>query len=122
MRATPALLADAALIVGFATLGRRSHEEGVSVAGVAEVAAPFLIALGIGWMASRAWRAPLSPSTGAIVWAVTAGGGLALRSVVFDRGIAPGFIVVALVVLGALLMGWRAAVRLAPRRRASAGT
>ena len=117
MRAAPAFAIDAVLILGFAALGRRSHDEGSSAAGVVEVAAPFLIALVVGWLVARAWRAPLALRTGAIVWIVTVAGGLALRSLVFDRGIAPAFIVVALLTLAVLLVGWRAlAARLLPRR------
>jgi hypothetical protein len=117
VRAAPAFAIDAVLVLGFAALGRRSHEEGSSVVGVVEVAAPFLIALAVGWLVVRAWRAPLSLHTGALVWIVTVAGGLALRSLAFDRGIAPAFIVVALLTLGALLVGWRAlAAWLLPRR------
>lgn len=117
MRIAPFFAIDAVLVLGFAALGRRSHDEGSSVSGIVEVAAPFLIALVVGWLAARAWRAPLALRTGAIVWVVTVAGGLALRSLVFDRGIAPAFIVVALLTLGVLLVGWRAlAERLLPRR------
>ncbi len=84
---------------------------------VLEVAAPFLIAAAVGWLLARAWRAPVSARTGAIVWASTVAGGLALRSLVFDRGVAPSFMVVAALTLGVLLCGWRAAVRFTPARR-----
>ncbi len=67
---------------------------------------------------ARAWRAPASLAGGAVVWAVTVVGGLALRSLVFDRGVAPSFMVVAALTLGAMLMGWRAAARRTPLRRA----
>ena len=108
---------DAVLILGFAALGRRSHEEGSSVVGVVEVAAPFLIALAVGWLVARAWRSPVALGTGVIVWLVTVVGGLALRSLVFDRGIAPAFCIVALLTLGVLLLGWRALARFVPGRR-----
>jgi hypothetical protein len=108
---------DAALVVGFAALGRRSHEEGTALTGVLEVAAPFLIALAAGWLLARAWRAPVSARAGAIVWASAVVGGLALRSLVFDRGVAPSFMIVAALTLGVLLCGWRAAVRSTPARR-----
>lgn len=117
MRAAPFFLIDAALVVGFAALGRRSHDEGAALSGVLEVAAPFLIAAAVGWLLARAWRAPVSARTGAIVWASTVAGGLALRSLVFDRGVAPSFMVVAGLTLGVLLCGWRAAVRFTPARR-----
>lgn len=117
MRTAPFFLIDAALVVGFAALGRRSHDEGTALSGVLEVAAPFLIALAAGWLLARAWRAPVSVRSGAIVWGVTVVGGLALRSLVFDRGVAPSFMIVAAITLGVLLGGWRAAVRLTPARR-----
>lgn len=117
MRAVPAFLLDAVLIVGFAALGRRSHEEATGAGAILEVAAPFLIALVVGWLVARAWRTPLAPATGVVVWLVTVALGMALRSLVFDRGIAPTFIVVALLTLGLLLVGWRLlAARLVTRR------
>ena len=61
VRALPAFAIDAVLIVGFAALGRRSHDEGSSLAGILEVAAPFLIAMAVGWLVARAWRSPLAP-------------------------------------------------------------
>lgn len=118
MRGAPLVLLDAALVVAFAALGRRSHDEGTALSGVLEVAAPFLIALAAGWLVARAWRAPAALPTGVVVWAVTVVGGLALRSVVFDRGIAVSFMIVAALTLGALLLGWRAAARLTLVRRA----
>ena len=121
MRAVPYFLIDAALVAGFAALGRRSHEEGLTASGVLEVAAPFLIALAAGWLLARAWRAPAALRTGAAVWAVTVVGGLALRGTLFDRGLAPSFMVVAAITLGVLLLGWRAALRIGPLRRALPG-
>ncbi|MBJ7456123.1 MAG: DUF3054 domain-containing protein [Thermoleophilia bacterium] len=118
MRGSPLILLDAGLVIAFAALGRRSHDEGVTLAGVLEVAAPFLIALGVGWLVARAWRTPAALSTGAVVWAVTVVLGLALRNAVFDRGVAVSFMIVATLTLGALLLGWRAAARLSPVRRA----
>jgi len=118
VRGAPLILLDGALVVAFAALGRRSHDSGTGLTAVLEIAAPFLIALAVGWLAARAWRAPAALSTGLVVWAVTVAGGLALRSVVFDRGIAASFMVVAALTLGALLLGWRAAARLTPVRRA----
>ena len=43
-----ALVADAVCVVVFCTIGRRSHAEGLSVAGIAETAWPFLAGAG-GW-------------------------------------------------------------------------
>jgi hypothetical protein len=103
-----AALADAGAVVAFAALGRASHEEGPALAGTLEVAAPFLIGAAAGWALARAWRHPAALPAGAIVWAATVGGGMALRGLAFDRGTAPSFVVVAAIVLGALMLGWRA--------------
>jgi len=46
--------------------------------------------------------------------------GMALRGLVFDRGTAPSFVVVAAIVLGVLLIGWRLAARVAGQRRRGA--
>ena len=81
------------------------------------VAAPFLIALAIGWLVSRAWRQPTNLRTGAMIWASTIVFGLLLRKLVFARGIATSFIIVTTLFLGALLLGWRAIFRLVRYRR-----
>ncbi len=104
-----AALADAGAVVLFAALGRASHDEGSAVAGTLEVAAPFLIGAAAGWAAARAWRRPAALATGAVVLAVTVGAGMLLRGLAFDRGTAPSFVVVAAIVLGALMLGWRLA-------------
>jgi len=112
---------DVASILVFVAVGRRSHDEdGGLVSGVAEVAAPFLLALALGWLVARAWRAPRTIRTGLVVWPVTVVAGLLLRRVAFDRGTAASFVVVATLVTGALLVGWRAvALRLPGGSRTS---
>lgn len=117
-RALIALTADVAAVIVFAAAGRRSHDEdGNPLTGALTVAAPFLIALGVGWLAARAWRQPWSMSTGATLWGVTIVLGMVLRRAVFDRGTATSFVVVATLVTGALLLGWRVVAR-----RASSGS
>ncbi len=61
-------------------------------------------------------RAPLSVGDGLVVWAGTLVGGMLLRSVT-GQGTAPSFIVVAGLVTGAFLLGWRAVRAAAARRR-----
>lgn len=108
-RVVLAAAVDIVAVVVFVAAGRRSHDEGGDVvAGTLAVAAPFLIALGLGWLAARAWRQPFALSTGAVVWVVTIVVGMLLRRTVFDRGTAMSFVVVATVVTGVLLVGWRA--------------
>lgn len=103
---------DVAAVLLFVAVGRRSHDEGGTVVtGVLSVAAPFLIALAVGWVAAQAWRAPIAWRTSLIIWPVTVAVGMALRRFAFDRGTATSFIVVASVATGLLLLGWRLVAR-----------
>ena len=47
------LIADAVCVTVFCTLGRRSHEEGLTLAGIAHTAWPFLVGTLTGWLL---WR------------------------------------------------------------------
>lgn len=115
-RALPALAADLACVVAFTALGRRNHAEGLTFAGVAETAWPFLAGTLFGWLISRGWRRPTAITpTGVVVWVCTVVIGMALRKAT-GAGIAFSFVVVASVVTALLLLGWRAvAARLARR-------
>lgn len=106
-----AALIDLVCVLVFCAVGRRSHAEGVTIAGVAETAWPFLTGTAIGWLLTRAWRRPaaLTP-TGLVVWVCTVVVGMLLRKV-SGQGVAVSFIVVASTVTGLLLLGWRAAAR-----------
>lgn len=100
------LLADVLAVVVFAVLGRRSHAEGLDVAGVLGTAAPFLAGLVAGWGAGRLWRAPATLVSG--LWAVGGAAvvGLGLRAVVIGR-LPWTFALVATVSLVVLLFSWR---------------
>ena len=118
-RIAGALIVDALLVLLFAVIGRASHAEHLSVAGVAETAWPFLAALVVGWLVTLAWRAPLAPvRTGLGVWAVTLVGGMLLRAAA-GQGTALAFIVVASLVLLLFLVGWRVLMVLLRRGRRS---
>jgi len=116
-RAARALAADAVAVLAFVAVGRRNHDSSTDPGSVVATALPFLVALGIGWLATRAWRRPTHPAVGLAVWAITVVGGLALRRLVFGGGIAAAFVVVATVTLFALLVGWRLAAAGLSRRR-----
>jgi hypothetical protein len=105
------LVADVVGIIVFVAIGRRNHDEGVAPAGIIETAAPFLIAVLVGWLIARGWRSPLSVSVGATIWVTTVALGMVLRKLVFDDGTATAFVIVATVFTGAVLNGWRLAVR-----------
>ena len=107
---------DVACVLVFCALGRRSHDEGLNVAGIVTTAWPFLSGTAVGWLASQAWRRPtaLYP-TGVVVWLCTVAVGMLLRKVT-AAGVAGSFVVVASTVTALLLLGWRAIAQ--PRRRA----
>lgn len=108
---------DVVCVFAFVALGRRTHDEGLTLASVLGVAAPFLIALVAGWAALRMWRAPVSATLAVNLWLVASLGGMALRRVVFQRSTAMVFVIVGTATLGLLLVGWRALVRrFAPQR------
>ena len=105
-----ALVVDLAFVLLFATIGRLSHEEGVTLAAVLGVAGPFVVALLVGWLVAHrvsGWPVRMPGST--TVWLVTVVLGLVLR-VATGGGFAWSFGVVTLVVLGLFLIGWRCSV------------
>jgi hypothetical protein len=113
-----ALALDVVLVGAFAVIGRASHDSDVWT-GLWQTAWPFLAGLAIGWLVTRAWRAPAAPvRTGLGVWALTIVGGMLLRGA-SGQGTALPFIIVASLTLLAALVGWRliAAVVRRSRRR-----
>jgi peptidoglycan/LPS O-acetylase OafA/YrhL len=111
-----AALADFVGVLIFCTIGRRSHAEGLTVAGVADTAWPFLVGAAVGWLVSRAWRRPTAVvPTGLVVWVCTVAVGMLLRKAT-SAGVAFSFIVVASAATAVMLLGWRVALA-AMRRR-----
>jgi peptidoglycan/LPS O-acetylase OafA/YrhL len=108
-RATPVSLAvDIACVLLFCTIGRRSHAEGITLAGIAQTAWPFLSGTAAGWLLSRGWRRPTAlVPTGVTVWVATVIVGMLLRKA-SSQGVAASFVVVASLVTAVLLLGWRA--------------
>jgi hypothetical protein len=98
---------DVAVVVGFVVLGRRTHEEAETFAGVLRTAAPFMLGLLAGWTLFAAWRRPAGLRVGLGVTAATLAIGMLLRNVVFAEGTAGTFIVVAGLFLTLGLVGWR---------------
>lgn len=103
----PDLLIDLILVFAFVLIGRGSHEETFDVAGTWQTAWPFFAALLLGWMLTRAWRAPdrVWP-TGVLIWLVTVAGGMGLRAL-SGQGTDFAFVIVATLTLGMFLIGWR---------------
>lgn len=113
-----AALADIVGVLVFCAVGRRSHAEGLTVAGVADTAWPFLVGTAVGWLLSRAWRRPTAVApTGVVVWLSTVAVGMLLRKAT-SAGVAGSFIVVATVATAVMLLGWRVVV-VALRRRSA---
>jgi hypothetical protein len=109
------IAADVICVLVFCAVGRRSHDEGLNIAGVATTAWPFLTGTVIGWLASRAWRRPTAVvPTGVVVWLCTVAVGMLLRKA-SSAGVAASFVLVAASVTAVLLLGWRAAVALTVR-------
>lgn len=116
-----AAIIDVALIVLFVLIGRRSHDEAFSVIGLLTTLWPFAVGLVVGWLIARAWRAPLGIVVpGLILWASTVVLGMLLR-LVSGQGVEWAFVVVATIVTGVFLLGWRAIALLTitVRRRAA---
>jgi hypothetical protein len=114
----PAWLAvDVVGVLVFCAVGRRSHDEGLDVTGIAVTAWPFLTGTVVGWLVSRGWRRPTAVApTGVVVWLSTVVIGMLLRKAT-SAGVAASFVVVATTVTALLLLGWRAAAGLTLRRR-----
>lgn len=106
---------DAALVLVFVVIGRRSHEEESELLGLLGTLWPFLVALLAGWAIARSWHAPdrIAP-TGLVVWAVTVAGGMLLR-LASGQGVQWSFVIVTAVVLAVFLLGRRALTRRSAR-------
>jgi hypothetical protein len=110
-----AIAVDAVCVIVFCAIGRRSHAEGVTIAGVAQTAWPFLSGTGAGWLLARGWRRPTAVvPTGVAVWLCTVVVGMLLRKAT-SAGVSASFVVVASLVTGLLLLGWRGVAKLITR-------
>jgi hypothetical protein len=104
------LLVDILAVLIFVIVGRDNHGEENTAVGILSTAAPFLIALAVAWLALRLLKIRRRLTMALFVWAVTVGGGITLRNVVFGDGTAFSFIVVTTITLGVLMVGLRMAV------------
>lgn len=99
------LIVDLLLVVVFAIIGRMSHAEGLSLAGIVTTGWPFVLGLLFAWVLVTLFRwKPWRPfPAGVFVWVVTVGGGMLLRLTIGDTA-EVAFIIVASIVLGAFLL------------------
>ena len=100
-----ALALDLVLVVLFAVLGRASHDEQLSIGGVAGTAWPFVVACLTGWLVIAVAKLPHARvwPAGVVLWIVTVAGGMSLRVAGGDTA-AVAFIVVASITLAVFLL------------------
>jgi hypothetical protein len=113
---------DVVMVLLFAVVGRRSHSEADTVAGVLLTAWPFLVATLIGSVFGLIIRNRVAQGdaygwgSAITVWVTTVIGGMLLR-LAAGTGAAWPFWIVAFITLGILLLGWRLAARAIIRAR-----
>ncbi len=117
IRLLSAAVLDLGLVLVFAAIGRASHDEGHPVTESLTVAWPFLVGAAVGWAVSVgvSRRDPSTLVAGVPVWLGAVVVGMCLRATT-GRGVAVSFVVVALVVLGLFLLGWRATLQVCRHR------
>lgn len=102
---------DAVSVLALVVVGTRNHDTDTGVAAVLGVGVPFWIALGAASFLPVVGRDPRSNRAATTVWLGTVTLGMVLRNVVFDRGTATPFVIVAALFLFAAMFGWRAVAR-----------
>jgi hypothetical protein len=116
-RVVVAAVLDLVFVLLFVLIGRGNHGEGFSLTGTLETWWPFLIGLAVGWLATRARRYTFAlVLPGIPVWLFTVAVGMLFR-VLSGQGVAVSFVIVAIIVLGVFLLGWRAVAGVMVRRR-----
>ncbi|MGP9694949.1 DUF3054 domain-containing protein [Brachybacterium sp. AOP25-B2-12] len=108
MRAFGSLVADALAVFLFVAIGLLQHGSPLTTVTVTWVGWTFAVGMLVGHLAIRSWRAPFAVwPQGVFVWAITIVAAMALRTL-FGQGTETSFIVVTAIVLGVLMLGWRA--------------
>lgn len=108
MRALGSLVADALAVFVFVAIGLLQHGLTLNTDSVVSVGWTFAVGMLVGHLAIRSWRAPFALwPQGVFVWAITLVGAMALRTL-FSQGTEVSFIVVTAIVLGVLMLSWRA--------------
>ncbi len=119
VRILPTII-DLILVLVFAVVGRASHDEGLTLLGVAQTGWPFLAACLVGWVVvSLLDDDGYGPRAALVIWLVTVLGGMGLRIVSGDTAELP-FVIVATLFLFSVLFGWRLIARLVRGRSRSA--
>jgi hypothetical protein len=101
------IVIDFLVVLLFVGIGRANHHHGDSLSGLVSTTWPFATGLAVGWIIVLARRQNgASRVAGVEVWLATVVFGMILR-VIAGQGTAFAFVVVALVFLGALMLGLR---------------
>jgi FtsH-binding integral membrane protein len=104
-----ALLIDLICVVAFAAGGKSAHDDSSTWWVIARIAWPYalacLLAHFVVWR--RGWEPRQWRPAGFVVLATTYVLGMVLR-LISGRGIAIGFLIVAIIFLGLTMLGWRA--------------
>ena len=101
---------DALCILLMVVIGTRNHKTDTGITGILFVAAPFWIAMSLAHLAPLLRRKNRQDPNPYMVWGYTVVMGMLLRNMVFNRGTAAAFVIVATVFLGITMFGWRAVV------------
>jgi membrane protein implicated in regulation of membrane protease activity len=108
LRFLGALIGDVLAVVLFVAIGLLQHGFDISTQNLVLVGWPFAAALIVGHLASQSWRAPFRVwPQGVFVWAITIVGAMAVRTLM-QAGTEVSFVIVTAIVLGILMLGWRA--------------
>jgi Protein of unknown function (DUF3054) len=102
-----AIVADVVAIFVFAAVGRMAHAESDDLLGLIGTAVPFLVGLLAAWAVPAVRVQPAGVRAGLLVWAGTVVIGLVLRLGLTER-LPLSFAVTTTIVLGVLIVGWRA--------------
>jgi hypothetical protein len=110
-------LLDVCGVLAFVAIGRHTHGNGDSLAGIWHTGWPFLAGLAIGLLVVRFWRQPAAITpTGIGAWLGAAGAGMVIR-VLAGQGTAAAFIVVTFAFLALFILGWRTVVKVSSHFR-----
>ena len=101
---------DALCILLMVVIGTRNHKTDTGISGILFVAAPFWIAMSLTHLAPLLQRKNRQDPNPYMVWGYTVIMGMLLRNMVFNRGTAAAFVIVATVFLGITMFGWRAVI------------
>jgi hypothetical protein len=114
----PAIVLDLVLITALSVLARAMYGFDIGYVVTVYTAWPFLAGALLGWLVARAWRRPLElASTGIPIWLLTVAVGVALRLATGEPARIP-FVIVATLLLGVALLGWRAIAKRVALRHA----